>query len=240
MQRYPEMGAIYGDLSLMDEDGIIIGEFHGPAYDFASVFCVEKVIPAQATFIRRSALEAVGLGADALLDTCPDYEMLVRLGLRFPMRHIPRLVAKYRYYHRTMDGAAPRTVERFIRAKSAVVQRVLADPETPVSVKQLERRARAGLSLWASEEARVVGDSRRAWSYYADALTEFGPAGFVIAHLIRLRLRFAPRRAPQLPYPTKPNVGRALSVGKALLREAPRLVALVRILRVITRGTRGL
>ena len=90
------------------------------------------------------------------------------------------------------------------------------------------------------EEARALGDSRRAWTYYADALTEFGPAGFVLARLIRLRLRFAPRQPPRLPYPTRPNVGRALSVGKALLRECPRLVALVRILRILSRGTRGL
>jgi hypothetical protein len=30
----------------------------------------------------------------------------------------PGFVAKYRYYPRLMDGVAPRTVERFIRAKS--------------------------------------------------------------------------------------------------------------------------
>jgi glycosyltransferase involved in cell wall biosynthesis len=236
MQRYPALGVIYGDLYLMGEDGVLIGEFRGPAYDFAGVFCVEKIIPAQAAFIRRSALEKVGLWADASLDTCPDYEMFVRLGLRFPMRHIRGFVAKYRYYQRPMDGLAPRTVERFIRAKSTVIQRVLADPETPVSIKKLDRRARAGLSLWASEEARVVGDSRRAWTYYADALSEFGPAGFVLARLIRLRLRFALQCAPRLPYPTRPNVGRALSVGKALLKERPRLVALVRILRAFRRA----
>jgi hypothetical protein len=65
------MGAIYGDLSLMDEDGTVIGEAHGPAYEFAGIFCVEKVIPAQATFIRRAALEAVGLTADASLCSLP-------------------------------------------------------------------------------------------------------------------------------------------------------------------------
>jgi glycosyltransferase involved in cell wall biosynthesis len=235
MQRYPALGVIYGDLYLMDEDGAITDEFRGPAYDFASVFCVEKVIPAQAAFIRRAALEKVGLGADAALDTCPDYEMFVRLGLRFPMRHIPGFIAKYRYYHRPMDGTAPRTVERFVRAKSAVIERVLADPETPVHVKKLDQRARAGLYLWASEEARREGGRLRAWYYYADALAEFGLLGSVLASLIRLRLRLAPLRAPQPPDATRPNVRRALAVGKGLLRERSRIVALERACRVVGR-----
>jgi len=237
MQRYPGQSVIYGDVHLMDVDGIVIGEVHGPAYDFPGVFCVEKVIPAQAAFIRASALDTVGLRADTSLDTCPDYEMFVRLGLRFPMRHIPRFIAKYRYYHRPMDGAAPRTVERFIRAKSTVIQRVLADPETPIAIKQLERRARAGLHLWASEEARGNGDYRGACLYYAAALDEFGPAGAVLAWLIRLRLRLAPLRARPL-HPTRPNARRALAVGKALLSE--RRSMLLRILEVSRRaGTRA-
>jgi glycosyltransferase involved in cell wall biosynthesis len=234
MQRYPALGVIYGDLYLMDEDGVVIGEFCGPTYDFAAVFCVEKVIPAQAAFIRRSALEKVGLGADASLDTCPDYEMFVRLGLRFPMQHIRGFVAKYRYYQRLMDGTAPRTVERFIRAKSTVIQRVMADPETPVSIKKLDRRARAGLYMWATEESREGGRARRAWLYYADALAEFGPVGAVFARLIRLRLRLAPPRALQPHEPaTRPNVGRAVAVGKALLRERPWLVPLTAIPPVV-------
>ena len=224
MQRYPRLGVIYGDLYLMDEEGFITGEARGPEYDFGSIFCVETVIPAQAAFIRRSALEAVGLRADAALDTCPDYEMFVRLGLRFPMRHIPNFVAKYRYYHRPMDGRAPRTVERFIHAKSTVIQRVLADPDTPVSIKKLGRRARAGLYLWASEEAYGMGDSRYAWACYANALAEFGVAGWTLAGLIRLRLRFGPRLVPRLPYATRPSRRRALAIGGALLRERLRAV----------------
>ena len=240
MQQHPWLGVIYGDLYLMNKDGVIIGEAHGPAYDFASVFCVEKVIPAQAAFIRRSALETVGLGADASLDTCPDYEMFVRLGLRVQMRHIAGFVAKYRSYHRPMDGVTPRTVQRFIRAKSTVMQRVLADPQTPLSIKTLARRARAGLSLWASEEALGLGDADQAWACYADGLAEFGLAGSVLAGLIRLRLRLGPSLTPRPPYQTGPNVQRALSIGKALLRERSGFLALARFLQALGRGTQGL
>jgi hypothetical protein len=135
-----------------------------------------------------------------------------------------------------MDGTAARTVERFIRAKSAVMQRVLTDPETPTDIKKLDQRARAGLHLWASEEARGGGDRRRAWHYYADALAEFGPVGTVLGWLIRLRLRFALLRASQPPYSAKPKRARALAVGKTLLKERRCLAALARILRFLLRA----
>jgi glycosyltransferase involved in cell wall biosynthesis len=218
MQRHPAQAVVYGDLYLIDEDSVIIGECHGPPYDFASIFCVEQVIPAQAAFIRRSALEAVGLRVDVSLDTCPDYEMFVRLGLRYSMRHVPGFVARYRYYRRPLDGRAPRSVERFVRAKSSVMARVRHDPDASASTRGLDRRARAGLALWASEEARAQGDSRRAWLYYADALADFGVAGIVLARFLRVWLRFTAMRQPK-PYPTRPNVRRALGVGKSLLWE---------------------
>jgi len=216
MQRHPAQAVIYGDVYLIDEDSVIIGECHGPSYDFASIFCVEQVIPAQAAFIRRSALEAVGLRADVSLDTCPDYEMFVRLGLRYSMRHVPGFVTRYRYYRRPLDGTALRTVERFVRAKSTVINRVQNDPANPASIRTLDRRARAGLALWASEEARAQGDTRHAWLYYADALVDFGVAGSILAQLLRMWLRFSPARTPK-PYPTRPSARRALGVGKSLL-----------------------
>jgi glycosyltransferase involved in cell wall biosynthesis len=45
MQRHPALGVIYGDLYLMDEDDVVIGEFHGPPYDFAGVFAWKESFP---------------------------------------------------------------------------------------------------------------------------------------------------------------------------------------------------
>lgn len=222
MATYPADAVIYGDLYLMDEEGNITGKYAAPEYDFASVLCVEKVLPAQAAFIRRSALEQVGLRADATLDTCPDYEMFVRLGLRFPMRHVRDFVARYRFYERPMDGADPRNVDRFVRAKAGVMERVFHDPTAPDSVKALRRRAKAGLLLWASEEARGMGDSRSAVRYFLDALSQFGVIGRTLAAAIRLHLRRQEERTRRETYRSSPNLSRALTVGSGLLKEFAR------------------
>lgn len=216
--KYPTDAVIYGDLYLIDEEGNTTGKYVAPEYDFAGVLCVEKVLPAQAAFIRRSAFEQVGLEADVTLDTCPDYEIFVRLGLRFPMRHVRGFVAKYRACDRPMDGTKPRTVDRFVRAKAAVMERVFDDPTAPDSVKALRRRAKAGLLLWASEEARNMGDSRSAVRYFLDALSQFGVIGRTLAAAIRLHLRRQEERTRRETYRSSPSLSRALIVGSGLIK----------------------
>jgi glycosyltransferase involved in cell wall biosynthesis len=232
MAKYPTDAVIYGDEYLMDELGHTIGEYVAPEYDFASVLCVERVLPAQAAFIRRSSLEQVGLGADATLDSCPDYEMFVRLGLRFSMRHVPGFVARYRYYARPMDGVMPRSVDRFIQAKTRVMERVFDNcTDNNNEIKSLRRRAKGGLYLWASEEARGIGDSRSALKYYAEALSQFGILGRALAVPIRFYSKSVAERAVRERHRHAPSLSRALAVGTGLfaarvplVRSARRLI----------------
>jgi glycosyltransferase involved in cell wall biosynthesis len=219
MINFTDHAVIYGDLLFIDELGKETGYFLGPEYDFPGVFCVEKVIGAQAAFIRRSMLAQVGLGADAGLDTCPDYEMLVRLGLKFPMRHVPGFVTRYRYYLRPMDGSEARTVERFVRSKSAVMERVLNDPGTPKEIRRLRRRAKAGLFLWASQEARGMADIRGAWGYYAKAIMDFSAVGWLAGKVILAYLKWRDAHPPRTHISYSPNLGRAIFVGAGLAQQ---------------------
>jgi glycosyltransferase involved in cell wall biosynthesis len=215
MMAHPDAAVIYGDVILIDEDGKVFGQFVAPDYDFPSVLCVEKVIPAQAAFIRRSALQMVGLGADASLDTCPDYEMFVRLGLRFPMLHVPYFVTNYRQYPRVMDGAAPRTVDRFVAAKKLVMDRVFDDPTTPENISRLRDRAYISLRLWASQEARSAGMLGQSWAYFAEALNQYSLLGKIANRAIRVAMAvYRDIRQRQRPAP-----GRVLHVGFGLLRD---------------------
>jgi glycosyltransferase involved in cell wall biosynthesis len=219
MMENPDAAVVYGDLILMDETGKETGSFLGPDYDFAGVFCVEKVIGAQAAFIRRSMFEQVGIGADPSLDTCPDYEMFIRLGLKFPIRHVPGFVARYRYYPRVMDGSTARSVNRFVESKSAVMERVFKNPATPKDILRLRRRAKAGLFLWASQEARNMSDIRGAWRYYAKALKEFSILGRLASQGIFAVLRWREGLSPEPNVSLSPDLGRALWIGASLARE---------------------
>ena len=171
MEKYPEDAAIYGDQHNIDPAGNTVLDTIGPdPYDFAKIFCVEDVIPAQAAFIRRTSMEAVGWYADVTRKTCPDYEMWVRLGLKFPMRHVPGFIARYRL-HPDSEGCQEGLLDAFLTAKREVMDRVFADPETPENILNLKRRAYAGLLWWTADSFLYLGQAKKAFWRAAKAMT---------------------------------------------------------------------
>lgn len=165
-RKYPKVAVIYGDVYTIDEKGEIIDIFKAHEFSFEKLLTIEVVPPAQAAFIRRSALERVGYGADATLDTCPDFEMWVRIALKFPMKHVLGVITKYRHHDNPQhDSGKQRTTQRFVNAKREVMDRLFNDPKTPRSIKTLRRRAYASLDLWASYTAYDLGKTKQAFLY---------------------------------------------------------------------------
>ncbi len=151
MARYPDAAVVYGDQYVIDSNGKIIKALkYDFSYDFFKLLCVELVLPAQSAFIRRAHFEQVGLYADAELDTCPDYEMWVRIGLKFPIVYVPGFITKYRWYPKTFDSRLPRTIERMVTSKREVMDRLFDNPATEEEIRKLRRRAYGGLNLWAA------------------------------------------------------------------------------------------
>ena len=165
LQKYPECAVVYGDEYIINEEGETIDFFVGKyPYRYDKIICVEFVRPAQAAFIRRNMMEQVGLYADTTLLTCPDFEMWVRLGARFPMRHEFGPVCKYRH-HKQSEGRLPEMIGEMVVAKKSVIDRVLSDPKTPLSITKLKKRAYAGLYHWAAISASSIGAYRIAIRY---------------------------------------------------------------------------
>jgi len=182
-----DVAVVYGDVYIMDENSKIIEEFRTKPYDFEKLLCVELVPPAQAAFIRRSHFEKAGFYADKTLDTCPDYEMWVRIGLKFPMKYVPGFVTKYRRHNRPLDSKSIRTVQRFIESKKLVMDRVFDAPRTSKHIKELRQRAYGGLNMWAAvTEFGLHGkDSKKKFDLYAITLL----VKSVISHYNRVSVR---------------------------------------------------
>lgn len=165
MNMYPEAAVVYGDEYIIDEKSKVIRFFTGPEpYNFEKIFCVEQVIPAQTAFIRRQAFEKVGLYADTSLETCPDYEMWVRIGMKYQMKHIYGPIAKYRW-HSGSEGQKPEMIDKMVKAKRLIMDRMFSDPKSPQKVIKLRRRAYAGVEEWASLVAASLGDRKRVFFY---------------------------------------------------------------------------
>jgi len=150
MARHPEAAVIYGDQYIIDEKGEIKDAEIGPdPYDYHKLICVEQVPPAQAAFIRRSYFEQVGFNADTTLTTCPDYEMWVRIGLRFPMVHVAGFITRYRW-HQQSDSRPREEIIEMHDSKRTVMDRLFNDPQTPSEISNLRRRAHAGAMSWTA------------------------------------------------------------------------------------------
>lgn len=192
LASYPEVAVVYGDQYCIDDKGEIIAEEPGPEpYDFEKMLCVEQILPAQAAFIRRSSFEMVGLYADTSLKTCPDYEMWVRIGMRYPMLHVPGFVARYRH-HLGSEGYKTEVIIDMHKSKRLVMDRLFGDPSTPDKIMKLQRRAYAGVMSWAGYMFFNCGRRWKGLSYSLEAFLLY-PGAVQVRKLSLYLLRlFAP------------------------------------------------
>lgn len=179
LKKYPRVGAIYGDTYLIDEQSQIVGIYSAKEYQFEKLISFETVPPAQASFIKRTSLKKVGLYADRSLDTCPDFEMWVRLGSEFPVKHVFGVVTKYRVFKKPqLDSGKNRTAQRCVISKKIVLDRLFNDRKTPKSIKILKFKAYAGLYNWGAITALSYGQikdcARFKWKsfYYSPSLVK--------------------------------------------------------------------
>ncbi len=107
-------GFYFGAGLRVDRDGQRIGDFwpHTPVFDYGALIYGYDYILQPTVFIRRSALDAVGL-LDEGLEYCMDYDLWIRLAGRFPAAVIDHAVAASREYRETksLSGGIGRCAE---------------------------------------------------------------------------------------------------------------------------------
>jgi len=96
LTAHPETAVVYGNAYFIDEHNVVFGAH--PTEDFDLNRLAETTLICQpAAFIRRSAIEAVGM-LDTTLHYCMDYDLFIRLGRRFRIERINRFLANSRRY----------------------------------------------------------------------------------------------------------------------------------------------
>ena len=112
-EQAPGTGAIYGEGYLMDREGQVTGRF--PATEPFNLWRLANVrdyVLQQSTFFRRSAVEEVGW-LDEHLHYALDWDLLIRLGLKFGLHYIPESLGVLREYPdaKTFSGGDKRIEE---------------------------------------------------------------------------------------------------------------------------------
>jgi len=97
LQSHPEIGMVYGDANLIDEDGKVISKFPARQTDNQRLMRGYVHIPQQASFFRAKLWKKVG-PLDPTFFFAMDYDLWVRLSQQAPLIYHPRLWANFRLH----------------------------------------------------------------------------------------------------------------------------------------------
>lgn len=97
LQTHPEVGMVYGDANLIDQDGKVIGKFPARQTDYRRLRQGYVHIPQQAAFFRASLWRQVG-PLDPTFYFAMDYDLWVRLARLAPLQYLPKLWASFRLH----------------------------------------------------------------------------------------------------------------------------------------------
>jgi glycosyltransferase involved in cell wall biosynthesis len=125
LQADPALGMIYGDGYQIDIDGAVISHFQATQkFELWRLAHLSDYILQQTVFWRKSAYDAVGQFDESLYYGM-DWDMFIRVGLRYPVKYIPEHMGAIREYAtaKTFSGGARRIRElvKIIRRHTGLV-----------------------------------------------------------------------------------------------------------------------
>ncbi|HEY8667665.1 MAG TPA: glycosyltransferase family 2 protein [Tepidisphaeraceae bacterium] len=172
---HPDVAMVYGDADYIDATGGRIGRCaHVEPFNLHRLLYYSDFIVQPAAFFRRSAFEAVG-GIDASLHFCMDYDLWLKIGGRFKMAYLPRVLANFRWFggNKTAVGGQRRfdEIEAMVRRHGA--------PGLPAYVRLEAVRMHLHDGLCAAGKARIGQAASSTWR----ALSVLLPSGRALASL---------------------------------------------------------
>src|SRR5437773_10477182 len=100
-QKNPNAGAVYGEGYLIDSEGKISSRFpYTESFNLWKLVYLSDYILQQTVAFRREALDEVG-ELDESLHYTMDWDILIRIGMKYPLEYIPEYMACLREYSTT-------------------------------------------------------------------------------------------------------------------------------------------
>jgi glycosyltransferase involved in cell wall biosynthesis len=89
-------GLVYGGIRVLQENGDVEFEVEARPWDYETLLDARNFVPQPAAFFTRQAFESVG-GLDLRYHYVLDYDLWLRMGARFPVQQIERVLACFRF-----------------------------------------------------------------------------------------------------------------------------------------------
>ena len=160
LSERPEVDMVYGQCNLIDENGRVTGQYTREEFDLTRLMCCWCFIPQQTVFFRQEVLEEVGY-LDTNLHMAMDLDMWIRIGLKFRIKYVPRLLANFRICPGTksVDESYKNEADHFY-----ILDKLFSNPQLPLEIRAFRSKAYAGAHLisgFHDYSARHMRSARR-------------------------------------------------------------------------------
>jgi glycosyltransferase involved in cell wall biosynthesis len=184
LERHPQSGFAFSPVAYIDGSGHRIGQSESlaerevlPSSEFVPKLFRGNMILTPSVLIRRAALAAVGGELDSRFPTVNDWELWLRLAIRFDTGYSSSVDASYRVHGPQLILAA-RIGEEVLRLLAHADALVAAEaPQLRLPPEEL-RRVQAGWLVSVALDAAEDGDARSCLARLAQA-GRFAPAALV-------------------------------------------------------------
>lgn len=135
----PDVGVVYGDVELIDQDSRLIGKDVQGEFDFADYLGRLQYIPQPGTCFTRAAMLATGQWRDSV-SYAADADFWIRIATKFRVKKIDAMLARYRYHDEQRDTQQTKIARDWAGSANDLLASGVLD-------KRLSRYARMGIHL---------------------------------------------------------------------------------------------
>lgn len=158
LAEHPSAGMVFSDALLIDEHGETLRELFASPFDIHRLIAMEGFVPQPTAFIRRQVLDEVGL-LDERLHMVMDYDLWVRLGLRYEACYLPDVHLAAQREHGTAKSTAQ--INTFALERYRALNKVFSRSDIPDSIRAIRSDAYAAASLTEAAHAAYAGEPAR-------------------------------------------------------------------------------
>jgi len=163
--QHPDVAMVYGDCNVVDENGEVTQRFQGEEFDLKKLLCTD-IVPQPTAFFRREVVEKVGY-LDPDLHLAMDYDLWVRIGLKFKMQSLHQCLASFRLYPGTKSMSYR---NKFYAEHFVILDKVFSSPQLPREIESLKNRVYGHQLKWVGQRYLVEGDYATARRYCVQAV----------------------------------------------------------------------
>jgi len=168
---HPEVDMIYGDVDIIDENGNYLYRFVCREYDFKELLSNRLVIPQSTAFFRRHCLDVVG-GLNVRLFHALDFDLWVKIGLRFAIQRIKPILARFRVHEAAKSVSFAYTVGPELLK---TLEWVFSIPDLPADVLSAKNEIYSGALIVAGKGYYSTGRLKQARDSLLKAIRLYPP-----------------------------------------------------------------